>query len=175
MAGRSIATSLLNVRGNVSDDARNAMAKWSNFMCDTHYFGNDMVQRLVAVEMNVSEVDDRKKAKMVFELDVTEDLCNAIGSLHGGCTAALVDQCTSMAIALLSQYISPGEDIHVSVALNTTFHTPAPLGTQIKIVSTTIAYGSRTRTARAEIYENSRNRLVATGTHVKMVPSGSKL
>ncbi|KAI0092117.1 HotDog domain-containing protein [Irpex rosettiformis] len=175
-----ITVSFLEAKGNISEAAKNGVAEWSKVMCKAPYFANDILQNLEVIEMNIIEGGDelgtgKKQAQMVFELDVTEDLCNPIGSLHGGCTAALVDQCTSMVIALLSQYISPGHDIHVSVALNTTFHAPAMLGTRIRIISTTVASGKRLRTAKTEIYDQTRKSLVATGLHIKIAPSMSKL
>ncbi|THG97003.1 hypothetical protein EW026_g4925 [Hermanssonia centrifuga] len=48
-------------------------------------------------------------------------------------------------------------------------------GCRLKIVNTTMALGGRVMTARAEIYDITHNRLVASGVHIKMPPSAPKL
>ena len=75
MTDTSITTSLLNVKGNVSEKARRGVAKWSKLMGQSPYFANDILQQLTAVEMTVTEQAGergKKQAQMVFELDVTE-------------------------------------------------------------------------------------------------------
>jgi hypothetical protein len=77
MATNPIAAAFLQVKGNVSSEARKAVAEWSKLMCQTQYFGNNLVQRLTAVEMTVTgdqEGSSWKQACMVFDLDVTEGL-----------------------------------------------------------------------------------------------------
>lgn len=75
MTEASITASFLNVKGNVSEEARKGVAEWSKIMCKSPYFANDIVQQLKTVEMTVADQEgepDRKQAQMVFELDVTE-------------------------------------------------------------------------------------------------------
>ncbi|KAI0340836.1 Thioesterase/thiol ester dehydrase-isomerase [Trametopsis cervina] len=176
---QTVTSTIWTAKSNVSAEVKAALARWTTKMSGVEYFGDAVFQKLETTEIEILESSDapgKRQGRLVVEVDVTDDMCNPISTLHGGCIAALVDQCTSFVIALLSQYMSPGNDIHVSLMLNTTFHSPAPAGTRLRIVSTTVASGRRTQTARIEIYDKTRGRLVATGVHIKMSPSpGAKL
>ena len=41
--------------------------------------------------------------KSVFELTVTDDDCNGLGNLHGGCTASIIDVCSTGAIIVTGE------------------------------------------------------------------------
>ncbi|PSR78328.1 hypothetical protein PHLCEN_2v7450 [Hermanssonia centrifuga] len=168
-----------SAKGNVPQSIKDSLAEWYSGAADLHRFAAPIARRLEATEMSVydkTEEPGKKEAKMVFEIDVTEDMCNFGNSVHGGCSAFLIDLCSSLAISLLAtQEPKRNVHVHVSLVLNTTYHAPAPLGCRLKIVNTTMALGGRVMTARAEIYDITHNRLVASGVHIKMPPSAPKL
>jgi len=62
----------------------------------------------------------------------------------------------------------------VSQALNVVFHSPAAIGDKLRIVNTTITVGGRAMSARCEIWNETHHRQVATGLHIKMLPSQQK-
>lgn len=66
---------------------------------------------------------DTDKGSVVCQLEVTEPLANAFGTLHGGATSTLVDVAGTMALLALDP-TRPG----VSVELSTTFVAAAKLG-----------------------------------------------
>ncbi|KAI0690853.1 HotDog domain-containing protein [Cytidiella melzeri] len=173
-AATTLATTLRQARGNASPEAKLCVATWYGSKGSTKQYIYPIMSRMEATDVDVLDVPElprKKQARIVFELDVQEDMCNALLNVHGGCSATLIDICTSLTVSLLAFYVSPQTRNHVSLALNTTYHSPAPLGSRLKIVCTTVAFGARTMTAKAEIYDKTLGRLVATGVHVKMQPS----
>lgn len=78
-------------------------------------------------------------------------MLNGGGNVHGGCTAYLIDMCTSMAFPALAIYNGGESKPSVSQAINTVYHGPAQLGDVLKIVSTTITMGARILTANCEV------------------------
>ncbi|KAI0340838.1 hypothetical protein BDW22DRAFT_1430503 [Trametopsis cervina] len=169
-----LATSLREARGSASPEAKQAVGKWYGSRGTESQFIYPILSRMEATDVDVTELEDvpgKTQGRIVFEMDVQSDMCNALLAMHGGCTAALIDICTSLTVSLVAFYVSPATKSHVSLVLNTTYHSPAPLNSRIKIVCSTVAFGARTMTAKAEVYDKTHNRLVATGVHVKMQPS----
>ncbi|KAI0340837.1 hypothetical protein BDW22DRAFT_1430502 [Trametopsis cervina] len=164
------------VNGNVSVEVRKAIAAWTARMGGLEHFGNNISSRFQPTEMSVYkpvETGGTKQARMIFELDVVEDMCTSSQVMQDGCTMTLIDLCTSTVIALLAAHGTPNEHLvlTVSVSLTAEFHAPAPLGCRLKIVNTTVSAEEGAVTARAEIYDINNERLVATGAHTKMAPS----
>ncbi|KAK0491594.1 hypothetical protein IW261DRAFT_1438465 [Armillaria novae-zelandiae] len=101
-------------------------------------------------------------------------MVNGAMTIHGGCSAYLVDICSTLAIIVYT--LSSGRPVNtVSQSINMTYHSPAGLGEELRIVSTTMTIGSKTLIARTEIWSDTTKRLVASGVHSKMEPSQAKL
>ncbi|KAJ7839312.1 hypothetical protein B0H13DRAFT_1454238, partial [Mycena leptocephala] len=49
-------------------------------------------------------------------------------------------------------------------------HSPATVGETLRIVNTTMTVGARALSARTEIWNATKHRLVASGVHIKMKP-----
>ncbi|KAL6771901.1 hypothetical protein ACKKBG_A28215 [Auxenochlorella protothecoides x Auxenochlorella symbiontica] len=88
---------------------------------------------------------------------------NFMGNLHGGCTGSLVDLVGSAALATL------GTTPHVSISITTNYLRPAPIGTIIRIESSVIKPGASVNTMIVHIYDDASNKMVAQGTHIKMM------
>ncbi|ODH48955.1 hypothetical protein GX48_04888 [Paracoccidioides brasiliensis] len=76
-----------------------------------------------------------------FEFTVTEQLCNPMGILHGGCASTILDILTSLATLTV-----PGNDGMVralSRTLTMTFLRPVPVGTKTRIVVELVAMGRK--------------------------------
>ncbi|KAI0092119.1 HotDog domain-containing protein [Irpex rosettiformis] len=173
-AKTTLGRSLRAARGNASPEAKEYVAKWYGGSGNSRQYIFPILSRMEATDVDVIDIPDipgKKQGRIVFELSVEEDMCNALNSVHGGCSAALIDICTSLTVSLMAFYVAPKTHSHVSLVLNTTYHSPAPIGSRLKIVCTTVAFGARTMTVKAEIYDKTHGRLVATGMHVKMQPS----
>ncbi|KAI0787060.1 hypothetical protein BC629DRAFT_489836 [Irpex lacteus] len=117
----------------------------------------------------------KRQARIIYEVDTTEDMCDTSGNLSSGCIASIVDWSTSIACRLLVLYLDPGLPLHVSLSLGVTNHTPAPLGCRLQIVSTTVSFNTQTADSKTEIFDKTHGRRIASGWHTKMVPSVVKL
>lgn len=112
--------------------------------------------------MNTVEVDSAK-GRVVCELEVTESLANAFGTLHGGATATMIDVVGTLALLALDPS-RPG----VSVELQTTYIAGAKRG------ETLVAEGWVNKTGRMLAFtevsirtKGDQGRLIATGKHLK--------
>ncbi|KJA18682.1 hypothetical protein HYPSUDRAFT_45020 [Hypholoma sublateritium FD-334 SS-4] len=112
----------------------------------------------------------RLEATTTAEVAVTKHMLNGAGMLHGGCVAYLIDNCCSTPLVVLG--LSTGTNgVGVTQALNILFHAPAPLGTTLQIVSTSIALGGRVMSARCEILDKDSGRTIASAFLSKMQPA----
>ncbi|PIL28311.1 hypothetical protein GSI_09600 [Ganoderma sinense ZZ0214-1] len=128
---------------------------------------------LTRVEAYERPEDGRLHAEVAFEIDMDEDMLNAGGNLHGGCTMFMIDVCS---IALLVLGIARDMTVNlVSQAITTVFHAPATVGARLRIVNQTVSFGARTVSVRTEIWDTTNRRLVATAVHNQMSPSEPKL
>jgi len=106
-------------------------------------------------------------AQTVVEIDVTRDMCNVFGSLHGGCAAYLIDPCSVSALVLLG-IASGGNGTGVSQSMNIIWHQPAKVGDKLRIVSTSIFLDGHIRAARSEIWTG--DKLCISAVHSTVNP-----
>lgn len=90
-------------------------------------------------ESNLKKVNilSLEKGKCVAELNIEEEHCNALGGLHGGFSATLVDCISSYALMSLPK----GNKAHVSVNINMSYLKSAKEGQTILIEADTIRCG----------------------------------
>ncbi|KAH9928194.1 uncharacterized protein B0H18DRAFT_265655 [Fomitopsis serialis] len=131
-----------------------------------------MQMRMIVCNKFERTEDGRTHARVVFDVTVSQDMCNAHNMMHGGCAAFLVDACTSVTL-IVQALVTEGAFDLVSQSLNTTFHAGAKLGHTLNVVCTTVSSGKRAVSARTEIWNTTARRLVVTGNQVKMAPSRS--
>ncbi|KAJ2982294.1 hypothetical protein NUW54_g10770 [Trametes sanguinea] len=132
-------------------------------------FAQSIGSRLELLEVRVFQRDEDNKThiRFVFEVDMTPDMLNVFGSLHGSCITFLIDACSSVALTALSA-VSHKLSLLVSHTLGTTFHSPAPAGARLRITAETTAFSSRTVSAEVQIWDVTNKSLVATGVHNQM-------
>ncbi|KAF8510463.1 HotDog domain-containing protein [Hysterangium stoloniferum] len=164
-----------SIQGNVPDELKLFVdSLLGRFMVDSlRGFADDIGRRIKITEITVKPMENAPKKRegvVVCEIEVDEGMVNGGGNLHGGCSAYLIDMCTSLPIAAVS-----GGYAGVSQSLNMLYHAPAPVGTPLRIISKSIAVGARAMSSRGEIWDTKNSRLVASGVHVKMMPSSPKL
>ncbi|KAF7326867.1 4HBT domain-containing protein [Mycena venus] len=136
-------------------------------------FGDSIIRALVVTHASVdrkAEEPLKQEGRVVCELTVTEGMLNGGGNIHGGCSAFLIDVCSTLCLMAFKSDINT-----VSQSLNIVYHSPATLGERLRIVNTTMTVGTRAMSARTEIWNASKHRLVASGVHIKMKPSEAKL
>ncbi|RXW23099.1 hypothetical protein EST38_g2738 [Candolleomyces aberdarensis] len=144
------------------------------FKDPSYVFGRSVVDNFRVTEVSVYKTvneESKLEGKVIIELEVTREMINGAGNIHGGCSAFLVDICSSLAVSALTLATEGKEYLTVSQAINMIYHSPADLGDTIRLVNTSVTVGGRTHTCRTEIWNATHRRLVASGTHVKMKPS----
>jgi len=169
--------------GNAPEDMKIAAAfKWDNWLGgpDAPGFGRDVRQGLRFTTLNVKDEPTpagkakRRVTEAIHEVMVTEDFLNGIGFMHGGCTAYLIDACSSIALTALDP---PDDGTLPSVSLNldVTYHAAASLGSNLRLISTVISFSTRVQTVRCEVWDISKPvpKLVASANHIKMQRSGN--
>ncbi|GBF98031.1 hypothetical protein Rsub_11142 [Raphidocelis subcapitata] len=101
--------------------------------------------------------------RVTCRLRPTRAHSNRFGSMHGGCIATLVDVIGSAAIATVSDRGG------VSVAINTNYLSPTPIGEDLDIEATVVKRGKQMATAVVNL--SVAGEAVAQGSHVKaLVP-----
>jgi len=162
------------VTGNAPDNIKlflgNIVKLFANRTLNS--FGKEIELRLKVTELSIiTKADEPTKleARAVLEIDVTEDMANHMGIIHGACLAFLIDSCSSY-FALVAFHLHQTGQIHrsLSQSLNIVFHSPAAIGDRIRLINTTLTVGSRVESVRTEVWNVTHHRLVATAVHVKM-------
>ncbi|KAJ6542645.1 HotDog domain-containing protein [Mycena capillaripes] len=136
-------------------------------------FGDSILRALVVTEASIQKKAEeplKQEGRVVCEIVVTEEMLNGGGNVHGGCSAFLIDVCSTMCLLAFQAGIHT-----VSQSLNIVYHSPATIGETLRIVNTTMTVGARALSARTEIWNATKHRLVASGVHIKMRPSEAKL
>ncbi|KAG8928439.1 hypothetical protein FRC02_006898 [Tulasnella sp. 418] len=170
-------TGIEEIAGTASSGQKGIVQQSLKLFHSDDNFSSELGRRIIVTEVNYGPAPggdgtrNRMVGHVVTEVEVTKDMTNGIGSLHGGCGAFLVDVCTSAMLMLFEETGWRQVYTGVSSTLNMSYHAPAPIGTKLRIVSTSVAVGQRTANARCEIYDKARGTVIATGTHLKMKPS----
>ncbi|KZO99702.1 hypothetical protein CALVIDRAFT_561033 [Calocera viscosa TUFC12733] len=138
---------------------------WKRFACGLDVeepdFGYENKKQIKFVALNAYGENDgsgkeKRTIETIHETTVTNAFLNSGGNLHGGCAAFLIDVfvqlCDAVAVRTRRQYGS----------------IEAPLGTPLRIISTSVSAGGRVSTVRSEIWDTKRDKLVASGVHLKM-------
>jgi acyl-coenzyme A thioesterase 13 len=143
---------------------------------DEQCFGHAIAKAVKFVDVSAykSSIKHRMEAITVAEVVVTKSMLNGAGMMHGGCIAFLIDNCCSSPLVALG-LIQNVNGVGVTQAMNVLYHSPAPLGACLQIISTSIAMGSRVMSARCEIINKQTGSVVASAYLNKMQPAISKL
>jgi len=129
-----------------------------------NYHDKSVTGALKLRSATISEKDPNI-AYTVFDLEVTEELCNPGRNLHGGAVALIFDMCTSMAILPVARegFWDTG---HVSRTLNCTYLRPAPCGSRCTVESEVVHLGKRAGMLRGVI-RNEKGAICYTCEHGK--------
>ncbi|KAE9404179.1 hypothetical protein BT96DRAFT_973358 [Gymnopus androsaceus JB14] len=171
-------TNVSEIRGNVSDASKRfVMDIFAYYIgAKEESFGVEVGRRLKMQSMNVwsSNTTTRRRveAQTVFDITVTADMCNPMGTLHGACACYIVDPCSMSAIVVLGAALGI-DATGVSQSMNLIWHKPAKMGTKLHVLSTSVFIEGRVRTARVEIFDSETDQLYVSAIHSTM-HSGSK-
>ncbi|KAM6185929.1 acyl-coenzyme A thioesterase 13 [Rhynchocyon petersi] len=100
--------------------------------------------------------------KVVCQMKVDEEHTNKMGTLHGGLTATLVDNISTLAL-LSTERGAPG----VSVDMNITYMSPAKIGEDILITAHVLKQGKTLAFASVDLTNKATGKLIAQGRHTK--------
>ncbi|KAJ6545190.1 hypothetical protein B0H19DRAFT_955602 [Mycena capillaripes] len=158
-----LSKSKMKITGNADENFKQAMLDLPSFIDLTgrSRFGDSIIQGLVVTHASVDKIADeplKTEWKVICELVVTEGGMNWLTQFS---------RCSTLVLMACGHYV------HVSQSLNIVYHSPATLGEKLRIINTTMTIGRRTMTTRTEIWNVTKHRLVASGVHIKMVPSPS--
>ncbi|KAJ3818276.1 HotDog domain-containing protein [Lentinula raphanica] len=173
----------IDIAGNGSDKVKAVLKDVPKLFLNgrPNIFAASIIKKLVlaqvSIKSNVIE-PQRKEGLVVYNVTVEEDMVNGGGTLHGGCSAFLIDLRVRPGVSMHSMGRSNPTNDHlpsVSQSMSIVYHAPAAVGETLRIVNTTMAVGRRVASARTEIWSETHHRLVASGVHIKMEPSSTKL
>lgn len=105
---------------------------------------------------------------------VTKESANLSGNLHGGMTATIVDQISTLALttAVLSKALNNESFARigsVSVELSLSYMSPVKIGETILIEANTLKYGRSLAFLNVNIFNKETLKLVANGKHTKYI------
>ncbi|KZT06484.1 uncharacterized protein LAESUDRAFT_180420 [Laetiporus sulphureus 93-53] len=104
------------------------------------------------------------EVQSVMEIKVKEEMLNVHKTLAGGCSAHLLDVGTFSPLLILS-LVTGIDATGVSMAMNLVWHSAAPLGTELKIVGTSLSLRGGITAARSEVYDKKTKRLLVSAVH----------
>ncbi|TRM59991.1 hypothetical protein BD626DRAFT_506106 [Schizophyllum amplum] len=171
---------LAAIQGNASCALKDGtLTMLALFGSQNNGFSNSVRDQVRITEVSVTRGESGKsQAQVVCELEVCKDMLNIVDSMHGGCTVFLIDEISTLAVNALEMHVyqaMPTTIMNVSQAINTVYHAPAPFGTTLRVVGSCISVDENSALfCRAEIWDINNQRMVATGTHIKMPPSQPK-
>ena len=107
-----------------------------------------------------------EEGKASFKMRVEEGHTNGVGTLHGGMTATLIDNLTTVVI-LTEPPHQPG----VSVDMSISYLRPAKVGEEILINAELVKMGRSLAFTSAELLHKD-GKLIAKGSHTKYIGQG---
>ncbi|GMS83454.1 hypothetical protein PENTCL1PPCAC_5629, partial [Pristionchus entomophagus] len=116
--------------------------------------------------VNTCRVLKADEGKVSVEFEVDDRMTNHFGTLHGGCSATMVDVVTTGAL-LATPRGMPG----VSVDLHMTYLAAVKLGDTVQLDAEVIRSGKSMAFTRASLYRKPEMTLIATGLHTKAFPA----
>lgn len=163
------------IGGNASDYVKqlNLNTYMSYGVGNEDNFGYKVGKSVRFVDISVEHKEEKKgklEASTIAELIVTKDMLNGAGMLHGGCVAYLIDNCCSTPLVVLG-LVKRVNGVGVTQSMSIFFHAPAPIGTSLRIMSTSIALGGRVMSSRCEIIDQDKGRMIASAILNKMQPA----
>ncbi|KAF1934313.1 uncharacterized protein M421DRAFT_448 [Didymella exigua CBS 183.55] len=152
--------------------------KWFEVAKSGGYVGfDDMLPRFLKLESVTIKPTAKNphNSRVVYSFTVPMELCNMMGSMHGGAVALVFDICTTTAISAIA-YDGFWDTGHVSRNLSCTYLRPAPLGTKVYVISEVVSLGRRQGLVKGEIrLETEDGKVAYTCNHDKAAVGASSL
>ncbi|PGH01704.1 hypothetical protein AJ80_08971 [Polytolypa hystricis UAMH7299] len=111
--------------------------------------------------------------EVVLEFTVTDEMCNFMGNVHGGCSSTMLDNTTSLlACTIDNQHLL--DSYTVSRTLSLTFVRPIPVGTRVRSVNRVVHAGKTLMNTEGTL-ETLDGKVCVRCVHDKVVISRPKL
>lgn len=137
-----------------------------------NHLGDETYDRAIC---QATEVVKATKDEATFRLEVTTNLTNSLGAMHGGAIATTIDLLTSAALVPHCRdgfwEMGPGVSRHLAA----TYLRPAKLGAKVLFECKIVALSKRTCYLTCEVFDEATGKLLATGTHDKVAVPVPKL
>ncbi|EIW76235.1 hypothetical protein CONPUDRAFT_168809 [Coniophora puteana RWD-64-598 SS2] len=165
--------------GNISDADKQLNAKiFFFFIGPIGTFGSSTGRHLRLTSIDVYHgASGALEARVILEADVTEEMCNVYGIVHGACGAYMVD--VGAAMPLIALGVAKGVDgSGVSQAMNIVYHNAPRIGTTLRVIATSITAEDKLKSGRVEVWDKHKERLYFSGVHNKISvppPRGSPI
>jgi len=167
-----------HIQGNASHEIKQLVANLhQDLMAEGSGFGEEVGKniRIRRVDLHdatpaLSQYESRKiRSTVISEIVVDKRMMHKKGSLHGACASYLIATCTSFPMVALHRAQGSTSDFGVSQMMDTMFHAPTEAGSVLRITTTSLAAGKRTLSAKLEAWDVTNDRLVFSGTHLKLL------
>lgn len=145
---------ILRLGGNASHALKKRVMQYFTLGAyDNDTYGSLQGSRLLAKELWVNTVEERRlQVRMICEIRVENDMLDEKGELAVGFMTYLLDICSTYPIVAHAYSAGRTDDYFgVTQCLQCVFHSPAKLGTQLRIESTSVAIGGRSLVGRSEV------------------------
>ncbi|KAF8323798.1 hypothetical protein DL93DRAFT_2222689 [Clavulina sp. PMI_390] len=164
--------STADIAGNVSDADKQHIVRVMKVISEAHRdrWAFRLMDELKPVSVDRKPQVQGKKSDIVLvtETVVEEYMCNGWDIAHGGMISTLLDYVTSVPVSLLLKHDNSWATAGLSLSLDVNLLSPALKGDTLRCIGITKSGGKRTATVYGELW--GPRGLVATATHVKMVP-----
>ena len=110
-----------------------------DYILDEDYAGHDTA---VLRRLKLASASYKPSPCATFRINITPDLCNKGGNLHGGATAMIFDSCTTFPVFLAREegsWESPG----VSRTLNVAYLLAVKEGEEVEVEAEVVSIGKR--------------------------------
>lgn len=121
------------------------------------------------VSLNAVNILSAEAGKLTAEMEVKQEHTNRGGTLHGGFTATLVDQLST--VAMFSYAENEVFSAGVSVELSVRYFDSAKIGDTLFIEASTLKKGRNMAFLNVDFTNKTTGKMVARGSHVKYLPS----
>ncbi|KAF9562446.1 hypothetical protein CPC08DRAFT_706654 [Agrocybe pediades] len=138
-------------------------------------FGYNLRRRLELKEVSLEPSRDdheNQAVKIVCELEVTPDMCNAEGVVEHGAMTFLMDE--GSAVSLLMMKMLDGQDHTIGVSQNFNFfwyNVPPGPGSKLTIISRSVNVHGDMGCCQCEIWDMEKHKMIVSGTQTQMLPS----
>ncbi|KAK7018966.1 hypothetical protein R3P38DRAFT_1281676 [Favolaschia claudopus] len=147
-----------DIKGNASDEEKLSAAK-GFFHYFPGVFGSDILKRLRVTTMNFDE--GKRECEFISEIQISSNMCNFMGVLHGACSTLLADVGMSMAVIMLGMKL--GFDGRVLTRdMKTNFSYPGLADETIEVIASSGILKNGVPTARCEIRNKNSAKICMT-------------